>query len=114
MIRQMDVTCLNDELKHSQQALADSNIWDVRDHNAYIEGHIAGAVSRPVNQGYARQQVVETIGTIYVLCGGGSKAPRAAQLLDDIDDKRDIVILTGGTRGAMAAGMQIIQGSSPL
>ncbi|HBI49564.1 MAG TPA: sulfurtransferase, partial [Moraxellaceae bacterium] len=49
-----------------------------------------------------------TDGTIYVLCGGGSKAAKAVALLNEIDPKRDIVHLTGGTRAAKAAGMTIV------
>ncbi len=32
---------------------------------------------------------------IYILCGGGSKAPRAAELLDGFDAAREYVILMG-------------------
>lgn len=49
---------------------------------------------------------------IYILCGGGSKAPRAAELLDGFDAAREYVILMGGTRAAKDAGLPLEQGNS--
>ena len=45
--------------------------------------------------------------SIYILCGGGSKAPRAAEKLETIDASRDYVILMGGTRAARDAGLPL-------
>lgn len=86
-------------------------IWDVRDAKAYAEGHVKGAVSRPITELSADSlQEVASDASIYVLCGGGSKAPRAAEMLSGFDDARDIVVLMGGTRAAKAAGMPLEQG----
>ena len=49
--------------------------------------------------------------SIYILCGGGSKAPRAAEKLESLDDSRDYVVLMGGTRAARDAGLPLEQGS---
>jgi len=46
---------------------------------------------------------VSTEQPIYILCGGGSKAPRAAELLEGFDSEREYVILMGGTRAATKA-----------
>lgn len=101
MIRKLEITTF--------EFPKDAVIWDVRDAAAFKEGHIEGAINRPfaeLNQaalsGLAADQPV------YVLCGGGSKAPRAAELLNTFDHNRDIVILMGGTRAAKAAGLPII------
>lgn len=90
---------------------ADSTVWDVRDAKAYTEGHIAHACSQPI-EGLSAELLAATPAgePVYVLCGGGTKAPRAAALLNDFDSSRDIVILKGGTRAAKAAGMTIIAG----
>ncbi len=48
---------------------------------------------------------------IYILCGGGSKAPRAAELLEGFDSSREYVILMGGTRAARDAGLALEQGA---
>ncbi|AOA59131.1 rhodanese-like domain-containing protein [Acinetobacter larvae] len=84
-------------------------IWDVRDANSFSEGHIQGAVNRPID-GLTAESLAEVAAdqTIYILCGGGSKAPRAAEKLEGLDDTRDYVVLMGGTRAARAAGMDII------
>jgi rhodanese-related sulfurtransferase len=48
---------------------------------------------------------------IYILCGGGSKAPRAAELLEGFDSSREYVVLMGGTRAARDAGLALEQGA---
>ena len=48
---------------------------------------------------------------IYILCGGGSKAPRAAEKLEGFDSSREYVILMGGTRAARDAGLPLEQGA---
>jgi len=48
---------------------------------------------------------------IYILCGGGSKAPRAAEKLEDLDASREYVVLMGGTRAARDAGLPLEQGA---
>lgn len=90
----------------------DAVIWDVRDADAYAEGHVAGAVNQPIGELNATTlQQVPAEQPVYVLCGGGSKAPRAAELLNGFDESRDIVVLMGGTRAAKAAGMTLEQSS---
>lgn len=86
---------------------ADATIWDVRDANAYADGHIEYAKNQPLDT-LTTDVLAKTKGTVYVLCGGGSKAAKAVAILNDIDPERDIVHLTGGTRGAKAAGMTIV------
>ena len=70
-----------------------------------------GAVNRPINalSSDALTQV-STDQPIYILCGGGSKAPRAAEKLEGLDSSREYVVLMGGTRAARDAGMPLEQG----
>lgn len=86
---------------------ANDTIWDVRDKQSYQEGHIEFAINHPLDT-ITPELLSHTNNTIYVLCGGGTRAGKAASLLEQIDSKRDIVILQGGTRGAKAAGMTIV------
>jgi len=93
------------------QPQATDIIWDVRDAKAYAEGHWQPAQHQALEsinteslQGIASEQ------TIYVLCGVGMKAGRAAQLIESLDGQRQVVILTGGTRAAKAAGLPIVEG----
>ena len=100
MIRTLAVT----EFDQNQSA----TVWDVRDANAYAEGHLAGAVNMPLDQiSAAVLAAVPADQPIYVLCGGGTKAGRAAALIESIDSRREGVELKGGTRGAVAAGMKV-------
>ena len=110
MIREIHVTKLAQELVDNNLTTQTATIYDVRDPEAYQAGHIEGAVNQPVNDGVNQDLLDASEGTIYVLCGGGSKAPRFANMLNELDASRDIVVLTGGTRGAKSAGMAIIEG----
>ncbi|ENU44662.1 rhodanese-like domain-containing protein [Acinetobacter seifertii] len=87
-------------------------IWDVRDSSAYAEGHVKGAISRPIND--LNADILGQVAAdqpIYILCGGGSKAPRAAEKLEDLDASREYVVLMGGTRAARDAGLPLEQGA---
>ena len=87
-------------------------IWDVRDSNAYAEAHVKGAVNQPISTLSAESLTqVSTDQPIYILCGGGSKAPRAAELLEGFDSSREYVVLMGGTRAARDAGLALEQGA---
>ena len=99
MIRELAITDF--------KATANDTIWDVRDDKAYREGHIEHAKNQPLDT-LTAELLAQTDGTVYVLCGGGTKAGRSAELLNGFDDSRDIVILKGGTRGAKSAGMTIV------
>ena len=88
-------------------------IWDVRDAKSYAEGHVKGAINQPINDLKADSLTqVAADQPIYILCGGGRKAPRAAELLDGFDAAREYVILMGGTRAAKDAGLPLEQGNS--
>ncbi|MBP6190650.1 MAG: rhodanese-like domain-containing protein [Acinetobacter sp.] len=87
-------------------------IWDVRDKNAYAETHVKGAQNCPITDLSMESLAQVAAGQpIYLLCGGGSKAPRAAELLEGLDATRDYVILMGGTRAARDAGLALEQGA---
>lgn len=87
-------------------------IWDVRDNKAFNESHVKGAVNQPID-GLSADSLaqVESDQPIYILCGGGSKAPRAAEKLEGLDSARDYVVLMGGTRAAKAAGLPLEEGA---
>mgnify|MGYP003399941490 CR=1 FL=1 len=96
MIRELAITDFS--------ATANDTVWDVRDSKAFAQGHIESAKNQPLDT-LTAELLATTDGTVYVLCGGGTKA---VALLNEIDPKRDIVHLTGGTRAAKAAGMTIV------
>lgn len=101
MIRKQDITTFD----FPQGA----TIWDVREPNSFAEGHVQGAINLPLNALSEQQlQNVSADQPIYILCGGGSKAPRAADVLEGFDAQREYVILMGGTRAAKDAGLPLI------
>ena len=103
MIRKQEITTF--------EFPADAIIWDVRDASAYVEAHVKGAVNQPINDLSAESLTqVSADQPIYILCGGGSKAPRAAEKLEGLDSSREYVVLMGGTRAARDAGMPLEQG----
>lgn len=104
MIRKLEITTF----EFPENAV----IWDVRDAKAFAEGHVKGAVNQPIDSLNAEILTqVNSDQSIYILCGGGSKAPRAAEKLESLDGTRDYVVLMGGTRAARDAGLPLEQGS---
>lgn len=100
MIKEIPVTEFSPSELHT--------IWDVRDTKAYAEAHLQYAQNQPLET--INAELLATLNVaepIYVLCGGGTKAGRAATLIESLDSQREIVILTGGTRAAKTAGMVI-------
>lgn len=86
-------------------------VWDVRNSSSYAEGHIKGASNQPIDDLNAELlNQVSADQPIYILCGGGSKAPRAAEKLESLDSSREYVILMGGTRAAKDAGWTLETG----
>jgi phage shock protein E len=92
-----------------QEKLPKAQVWDVRDTKSFAEGHLAGALNKPIEQLDAAALASLPEGEpVYVLCGGGTKAGRAIALLESLDPTREYIELKGGTRGARAAGFSII------
>lgn len=90
------------------QPSSDKTIWDVRDVDNYQQGHIEHATNHPLDT-LDKSLLDGTTGDVYVLCGGGTKAQKAAERLNELDPTRSIIHLTGGTRAAIAIGMTIVR-----
>ena len=103
MITTLDIADFNPTAAHT--------IWDVRDADSYRNGHLVHAMSVPLDTltpKRATELLTTTTGDIHILCGGGTKAARACELLQSIDPTRHYIHLTGGTRKAIELGYQII------
>lgn len=87
---------------------SDVVIWDVRDKDSYQSGHIHHAIHVPI-ESISHDLLSQSLGDIYVLCGGGTKAERACKLLENLDSSRTYVHLVGGTRGAKSLGWTLIE-----
>lgn len=85
---------------------ANFEIWDVRDADAFNEGHIKYAKNVPLDT-INDDTVAKLDGVVYVLCGGGTKAGKATQKIHDINPSINVIHLTGGTRKALKLGFEI-------
>ena len=100
MIRQLPVTALDLE----SQPL----VWDVREPSAYAQSHLRGAHNQPLDQIDATSLAAIPAGQpLYVLCGGGTRAFKAAERIQALAPQQTVIVLTGGTRAAKAAGLTI-------
>jgi phage shock protein E len=105
VIRELAIT----DLPNIQDKAPTTQVWDVRDAKSFAEGHIAGAVNKPIEHLDASCLAHIPEGEpVYVLCGGGTKAGRAIALLESLDPTREYVELKGGTRGARNAGFPLV------
>ncbi len=103
MIQELDIADFS--------ALATDEIWDVRDAQSYQAGHLQYAKNIPLDC-MTEELMAKAPAVIYVLCGGGTKAKKAAEKLHEYDSSKRIIHLIGGTRKAIALGMPIITESS--
>ncbi|MBC7751227.1 MAG: rhodanese-like domain-containing protein [Candidatus Saccharibacteria bacterium] len=105
MIRELAIT----DFPSIQEKTPHAQVWDVRDAKSFAEGHIAGAVNKPIELLDASVFANIPLGEpVYVLCGGGTKAGRAVALLESLDPTREYIELKGGTRGARIAGFPLV------
>ena len=89
---------------------------DVRDADAFAGGHVRGAVNRPVGTLDPVAIMEEAAafygaagGPVLTLCGGGTRAGKAAALLRDAGV--DAQAVKGGTKSCRAAGMDVVEGA---
>jgi len=105
------VTELQAQLAGGQPAF----LIDVRDADAFAGGHVAGAVNRPIDTldpaAIAQEAAAfygDAGGPVLTLCGGGTRAGKAAVLLCDAGV--DAQSIKGGTKSCRAAGMDVVEG----
>ena len=89
---------------------------DVRDAEAFAGGHVAGAVNRPIDTldpaAIAEEAAAfygSQSGPVLTLCGGGTRAGKAAVLLSDAGVAAESV--AGGTKACRAAGIEVVEGA---
>lgn len=87
---------------------------DVRDADAFAGGHVQGAVNRPIGSldpAAIAQEAAAFYGAaggpVLTLCGGGTRAGKAATLLRDAGV--DAQSVKGGTKSCRAAGMDVVE-----
>jgi rhodanese-related sulfurtransferase len=89
---------------------AGDTVIDVRTPDEYAHGHIAGAVNVPIETlPFAVRSLPD--GPIITTCTMGSRAQRAAELLDLAG--RTAFSIAGGTKAWRAAGLPVLTGPEP-
>lgn len=89
------------------------NAWvlDVRQPDEYEAGHVPGAYLIPLDQLSTRHTEVPNDQEVYVVCGGGGRSAAATEALNGAGYRA--VNVAGGTRGWMAAGNPVVEGTEP-
>lgn len=86
-------------------------VLDVREPDEYTEGHVPGAQHIPLGEVPDRMAEVPADGPVYVVCKGGGRSRRAAELLRA--NGVDAVNVAGGTMAWMEAGQPVATGDEP-
>ncbi len=86
-----------------------ATVVDVRDDDEYATGHVSGAASLPLPQVEARIRELPKDQTVYLICQGGGRSGKAAELLGGAGF--DVRSVTGGTSAWIEAGGEVTTGS---
>ena len=96
-----------DQLKQVRQDGA--MVVDVRNDDEYVAGHVSGAQSLPLPEVEARMQELPKDQTVYLICQGGGRSGKAADLLGAAG--YDVRSVAGGTSAWVESGGDITTGS---
>lgn len=96
-------------IEQLKQARAEGAVViDVREPDEYAEGHVVGAQSLPLSQLPARTQEVPKDQTVYLVCQGGGRSSKAAELLSAAG--HDVRSVAGGTTAWIESGGETASG----
>lgn len=96
-----------EQMKQAQASGA--MVVDVRDPDEYAGGHVSGAHSLPFGDLPVRQQELPRDQTLYLICQGGGRSGKAADLLTAAG--YDVRSVAGGTTAWTEAGGQVTTGA---
>ena len=82
-------------------------VVDIRSKDAYLNGHIVGAISIPLDELQSKYKKLEKFKSqpIVLVCAAGLESPKAASLL--AKQGVNVLILAGGIRGWRDADMPL-------
>lgn len=95
-----------EQLKQAQ--VTGATVVDVREPDEYVGGHVSGARSLPLGDLPARMQELPKDQTVYLVCQGGGRSGRAADLLGAAG--YDVRSVAGGTTAWTEAGGSVTSG----
>lgn len=95
-----------------EEALPDGGaLFDVRQPDEYVAGHVAGAVLVPLGEVAARIAEFPTAGPVYVICRSGARSATACGVLRPAGI--DAINVAGGTMGWVNSGRDVVLGEQP-
>ncbi|MBC7373905.1 MAG: rhodanese-like domain-containing protein [Frankiales bacterium] len=96
-----------DQLKQARQEGA--IVVDVRNDDEYAAGHVSGAQSLPLPEVEARMHELPKDQTVFLVCQGGGRSGKAADLLGAAG--YDVRSVAGGTSAWLEAGGETTPGT---
>jgi glyoxylase-like metal-dependent hydrolase (beta-lactamase superfamily II)/rhodanese-related sulfurtransferase len=87
---------------------AEAAVFDVREPEEFVNGHVPGAVNLPQADLATRLSDVPRDRPVFLICQGGFRSLRAAQFLSQCGIS-DVISVKGGTEAWRAAGGQLDQ-----
>lgn len=87
-----------------------ATLYDVRERDEYVGGHIPGAVNLPLSELQGREDELRTPAVLVCLSGG--RSAQAAQYLSQ-RGQVDLLNLVGGTLGWIREGRSVNVGQEP-
>ena len=96
-----------EQLKQARQDGA--MVVDVRNDDEYAAGHVSGAASLPLPEVETRMQQLPKDQTVYLICQGGGRSGKAADLLSEAGF--DVRSTAGGTSAWVEAGGEVTTGT---
>ena len=87
---------------------AEIPLFDVREPDEYVAGHVASAMLVPLGSVPSRVDEFPTDATVYVICKSGGRSARACEFLRA--EGIDAVNVAGGTMGWLTSGRDVVVG----
>lgn len=96
-------------------SLGDVPVFDVREVDEYVAGHVPGAVNIPLSSVPERAEEFNVAPTVYVICQSGGRSGRACEFLSGQTGLSSVefVNIAGGTGGWILEGHEVVLGSQP-
>lgn len=95
-----------------EDALAEGAVlFDVREPDEYVAGHVAGAILVPLGEVPARVAEFPSEGDVHLICRSGARSGQAAEFLRGQGIAAINVI--GGTMGWITSGRDVVTGEHP-